>query len=313
MIGLNRLQYKNFIGLVYKTHHNPNWKDVASFLLSNNELDTLIPNSEKDFISNTNVSYVLLYTHNDSLYAMTGGYGSNYVQKYIERNFGLYLIPKIVTKDSAVLKRILENNLTGTRASSQRANRNNTSFRAEQDLSSIFKETNLQIDKDVAKLLGINFDENIPDEKKLNIISKDSLVIRWWLTLEELEQVLHNLYELEKKTDKFAFNYLVPAKKKGYKNQDLLDVLIQRFVDKKITSFLLVGDDYSTYYFNADSYQLIDDSQTLVLEQHEPIELSTVFEYLGTVGKNLNTTYVKRILKKWHIKVFDESGACANV
>lgn len=308
VVGANHLQYGNYIGIVYKTYHEPNWKGVISFLLSNNEETTLEPNYNKEFISNTNISYVLLYVYKDALYAMTGGYGSHYVQKYIERNFGLYLIPKIISKDSAVVKRIQESNLTGLRASSQRANRSATSFRTEQDLSSIFKETNIQIDKEVASALGIAFDENTPEDKKVNIINKDSLVIRWWMTLDGLEDVLHNLYHLEKKPDKFALNYLVPARKKGYRNPGLLDALVQQFVDQHISSFILVGDDYSKYYFNADTYEVSDESQTPIIQQHEPIELKAIFDYINGLGKRLNPSFIKKVLKKWHIKVFDESG-----
>ena len=49
-------------------------------------------------IKNESTSYILFYIVENNIYAMTGGRGSNYISKFIEKNFGLYLIPKLVDK-----------------------------------------------------------------------------------------------------------------------------------------------------------------------------------------------------------------------
>lgn len=102
--GLYKIKLGEFRGVVFKTIHNPAWKDTLKYVMSNNEIE----HQEKIstyFLTNTNVSYVLLYKHSGCIYAMTGGYGSNYISKFIEKNYGLYLIPKIISKDNPVVKK----------------------------------------------------------------------------------------------------------------------------------------------------------------------------------------------------------------
>jgi hypothetical protein len=48
---------------------------MMEYLINNNEEKKEILNT--DFLTNTNVSYVILINHNKCIYAMTGGYGSN--------------------------------------------------------------------------------------------------------------------------------------------------------------------------------------------------------------------------------------------
>ena len=78
---------KGFVGVVFKTTHEPAWKEVAEQLLSKENIDK---KDEESLLSNTNVSYVFFYQINNTVYACTGGYGSNYISKFVTKNFGLY-------------------------------------------------------------------------------------------------------------------------------------------------------------------------------------------------------------------------------
>src|SRR5690554_2622668 len=134
----------DFSGLIFKTNHIPIWRDLAQFLILNNEIKSENKKYEEDFILNGNVSYILFYALGKNVYALTGGYGSNYISKFCFKNFGLYLLPKILKKDSTVLKQITVNKLTGNQASSSRANRKSTNFHVEQDMSSVFRQLNVE-------------------------------------------------------------------------------------------------------------------------------------------------------------------------
>ncbi len=95
--------------------------------------------------------------------------GSVYIKKYIEMYFGLYLVPKLVEKSNPVVKRILENSITGNRASVQYANRDVTSFLTEENMGSIYKEMNIEIDGKLAKEIGITLEENEDTDKENNV------------------------------------------------------------------------------------------------------------------------------------------------
>lgn len=304
----NRIVYNNFNGVVFKTIHNPAWRDTLQKIISNNEYTKRQSTLDEDFLTNTNVSYVLFNIYNKSLYVMTGGYGSNYISKYIERNYGLYLLPKIVQQDNPIVKRLLENNLIGNQASIQKANRNNTSILSEQDLSTIYKELNVQVNYDIAKLLGVQFNNGELKTKKVNIINKDSIVIKRRFSLSQLASVIQKLNKLESKKDNFVLNYLVPAKKKGLKNSDLTDAMIELFKEKEYKKFTLIGDDYETYYFNASSYEITMPNGQPFLKSIEFITLQDIFSEFEIKGIKFTKSFINDFIKHWCILTTDNAG-----
>lgn len=302
------VKYTGFSGLIFKTIHNPVWKEVAQQIISGNEIKMEKKSIPPDFLTNSNVSYLLFYKQDDNLYAVTGGYGSNYVSKFTSKNFGLYLLPKIIKRDNPVLKQILENNLTGNQASTSRANRKSTSFILEQDMSSIFRQLCVEVDRDVATALGISFSKEEPTGKKVNIINKDSLVIRRSFTLNDLKKVIGKVCRIEKNNDNFALNYLVLAKKRGIKNSELLDILIQNLQEEKIENFMLVGDEYENYFVNADKYIIATKDEETYLSCTEPITIFDLFQKFKEEDVKLTKSFLSAFLKHWRISTLDNSG-----
>ena len=83
-----KFQHRGIKGIIFKTVHNPAWDEVAKQLLANNELEQ--EETSSDFLQNTNVSYVFLCQEQLNVYACTGGYGSNYISKFMV----LLVLPK---------------------------------------------------------------------------------------------------------------------------------------------------------------------------------------------------------------------------
>lgn len=175
-----------FKGVVFRTYHYPTWYSVINSIVD-----------KKIDISNTHISYVLSYLKDDNLFLLTGGLGSNYITEFTQKNYGLYLLPKMLKENSPVIKSVLENKMSGNRLSSKHSNRNVTTINTENDMSSIFRELSLEIDKEIINKLGINTDEN-KKSKNLNLIAKDSFVIRKSITIENLMKVLDQLIKVEK-------------------------------------------------------------------------------------------------------------------
>ena len=297
------VSYQGLKGVVFKTTHYPSWGNVAEQIIGNNELQS--QEMDNDFLTNTNVSYIYFYLHNEKIFAVTGGYGSNYISKFTEKNFGLYLLPKIIKKDNSVIKSILQNNLLGNQTASQRTNKNSTSIQNEQDMSSIFRQLSIEATRDIAENLGITFNEEESQSKRINIVNKDSIVIHRSISIAELKQVINRICIIEEERDNFALNYLVLARKKGLKNNDLYNALIQTLVDEKFDNFMLTGDDYTTFLTCANKY-FIKDGQTdeILLESEEPITFSDVIN----LAKNKNKSTFNRVLKNWTISTIDDAG-----
>lgn len=300
---IQHVSYQGLKGIIFKTTHYPFWSNVAKQIISNNE-----PQPQKideDFLTNTNVSYVYFYLCDDKVFAVTGGYGSNYISKFTEKNFGLYLLPKIINKDNSVIKSILQNNLLGNQTASQRTNKNSTSIQSEQDMSSIFRQLSIEATRDIAENLGITFKEEESQSKKVNIVNKDSIVIHRSISIAELKQVINRICDIEKMTDNFALNYLVLARKKGLKNNELYEELIQTLVDQKFNNFMLTGDDYTTFLTCANKY-IIKDKQTdeILIESEEVVAFSDIIDII----ENKNKSTFNKMLKNWTISTVDNAG-----
>lgn len=297
------VSYQGLKGLIFKTTHYPSWDGVAKQIINNNELPSQELN--KDFLTNTNISYVYFYLCDDKVFAVTGGYGSNYISKFTEKNFGLYLLPKIIKKDNSVIKSILQNNLLGNQTASQRTNKNSTSIQSEQDMSSIFRQLSIEATRDIAENLGIAFNEDESQNKKINIVNKDSIVIHRSISIIELKQVINKICCIEKTKDNFALNYLVLARKKGLKNNDLYDTLIGTLIDEKYSNFILTGDDYTTFLTCANKY-IIKDEKTgeILIERDEPVTFLDLIALL----KNKNKSSFNKLLKNWTISTVDNAG-----
>lgn len=307
----NKVAYKGFCGVIFKTTHEPAWQSVARIMLDNNEY----PEEQKAVFSaatltNTNVSYVFFYICNGAVYAITGGYGSNYISKFTDKNYGLYLLPKVIKRDNPVVKSLTQNNLLGNQTASQRTNKNTTSINIEQDMSSVFRQLSIEADRDLAELFGVLFDEDESASKKITILNKDSIVIRRSMSLVDLKCLIQQLNSLEAIEDQFALNYLVPATKKSIKNADLLEKLVSDILSGDNTSFIVAGDDYTRFYTGVDRYLLTDETTGEVLiNKEEPILFSDIVAVFPRAKDgSLTKTGIKTALKKWTISGQDNSG-----
>jgi hypothetical protein len=305
--NFSRIKFKGYEGIIFKTLHEPDWKCVLQQMLFKNE-SSKAESLPDDFLLNASISYVMFRICQGCLYAMTGGYGSSHIREFVEKNYGLYLLPKMLKKENPVVKNVVENNLTGNHISTHRTNRTNTSFLTEQDLSSIYKQLNVEIDRDIALTLGIEFDEKESVKKKINLVNKDSLVIRRSVSLSNLTNILAKLNELEKRDDNFALNYLVMAKKKGIKKTDLVNHLIDNFKNGIYDTFVLVGDDYENYVLNADRYRIICDDGSIFMESNIPITLDDIFNEITRQGLRISATFWECVLKKWQFEMRDRNG-----
>lgn len=272
-----------FKGLVFKTYHYPTWYGMIGNII------------EEDIdLSNTHISYILSYLKDDNIFLLTGGLGSNYISEYTQKNYGLYLLPKIMKENSPAIKSVLENRMSGNRLSSKHSNRNVTTINIENDMSSIFRELSLEIDKEMIELLGIEIDEN-KKIKNLNLIAKDSFAIRKSISVENLIVVLNKLIDIEKNDDNFSLGYFIDAKKNGYSYKILNELFIQYLMHGIGENFILVGDEYSEYCFGGNLYVVQDNEQNTIYQSDIPITINDL--YKNCLPEPITKTSIERLLK----------------
>ena len=164
-----------------KSRREPIWKSLILNLMEMTEENETIFK-----IFNDSSSYIIFKIVADEIYVMTGGHGSNYISKFIEKNFGLYLLPKLIQKNNPVLKRIVENNTSGNNLTTRRVTKNMSSLVAESNIGSIYKELSIQISNELAPKLGIPLEES---KKLIGVSSGDSFVIRKSISIKNTKKM----------------------------------------------------------------------------------------------------------------------------
>lgn len=296
------VEYDEFKLIYIKSTRTPIWKGIIEGMIAEGEAIDKDENIGK--IKNESTSYILFYIVENNMYAMTGGKGSNYISKFIEKNFGLYLIPKLVDKNNPIIKKVVENNLTGNNLSTQRITKNITSVSMEESLGSIYRELSIQISNEIAKEFGIKEEEG---ERTIGVSSGDSIIIRKSISIEELKIILEKLNKIQQKKDKFILNYFVPVRKKRIKESTLKDLMIRMIKEENYKKFEILSDSIEEYYFSSYEYILESDGKE-ILKKHTPINMEDIVECIKQESKNLYINKITEILMKSEIETIDSNG-----
>ncbi len=293
--------YDEFTLMLIKSKRNPIWKNIVEYMINNGNVLEDIENYK---ILNESTSYILFTIVDNKIYAMTGGRGASYISKFIEKNYGLYLIPKIVEKNNPIIRKVVENNITGNNLSTERTTKNATSVSMEDSLGSIYRELSIQVSNEIAKKLGVS---GIEDNKQISISSGDSVVIRKSISLEELKVILKTLSKLEEKEDNFILNYFVPIRKKGIKLSYLKEIMVKSILNDELDKFQLLSDDISQYYFTSCEYHLIKEGGC-IYKSSSPIEFKDIIDTLKDDKGNLYKTRIEDALNEYEIETVNENG-----
>lgn len=293
--------YDEFSLLLIKSKRDPVWKHIVEKMINDGHI---IEDLENKRILNESTSYILFTVVEGKIYAMTGGRGANYINKFIEKNYGLYLIPKIVDKNNPIIKKVVENNITGNNLSTERITKNVTSVSMEDRLGSIYRELSIQVSKDIAKKLGV---DGIEDNRQIVISSGDSVVIRKSISLDELKTILNTLSKLEIKEDNFILNYFVPVRKIGIKVSYLKEIMINKILNEEYEDFQILSDNIAEYYFSSCKY-IIKENEKEILKKEEPIVLSDIVEILKDEKGRLYKNRIEQMLNNFELETQNENG-----
>ena len=251
----------------------------------------------------------------ENIYAICGGFGYNIISEFIEKSFGLNLVPKLINDSEKVVKKVIENRLLGNVVYNSRRNRTATNLTQETDFSNIYKELEFSIDENILFKLGLinSTDEEITN----NVISKDSFRISKGFTIEELSNLIEKLDGLQNEDAQFSLNYVCPANKKGYDNQKIKD----RFVDlfKKYYgsdeegefdkfNFEIVGEDISKYSSNS-TFELKCKNFSMGPKK-KPITWKVLIEEIDDI--KITKEFIKNLFFKSNLITYDDYGETQN-
>ena len=294
----NEIEGSEFKGVVYRTMVPPRWKKLIENMSTSIEIEGNKKNIS--WLVNTNVSYILLHMCNGQIYAVTGGYGHYLIRDYVEYNWGLYLITKFVRKDDAIIRELKENYLFGNTSMINKANRNNTNFVVEKEISAIYSEIFIELDNDGIAKLGISPDAK-NKKKKTGVQFKDSIYIRKSISLPELKIMIQQINELESQVDNFSLSYFVPVKKCEMTSAPLKHQLIENLINRQYDTIQLIGDDYINYCVTSDEYTLIDDNENEFYNSEDMITIESVFDILESKEIKITKNFLERFLMSWKI------------
>ncbi len=299
---ITNLKYNNFDGILFKTKHYPSWYGMMRQVLTDSG-GANVGNLDID-ITNVHISYVLCYMEDSNIFLLTGGLGSSYITEYTKKNYGLYLLPKIMKENTPVIRSVLENRLSGNRLSNRHSNRNVTTINIENDIGAIFRELSLEVDSKIVELLGIEVD-NSKKIKNLNIDVKDSLVVKKSIGIDDLATVLNQLIHIEQIEDNFSLGYFVDIKKHGYSSQYVNELFINSLANRKYDNFILVGNEYTEYCIGGSSYVINDIDGNCVLEKDSFITMQDIYD--NCLPEKPSKTLIEKFMR-YTLTVYDSDN-----
>jgi uncharacterized protein (TIGR04141 family) len=292
---------------------SPDWKDFyKNIVVDRQQILRKLVNNE---------GYVLLLkSESDSVYALTGGLGFFAIQDFIDPEFGLNVMAKIIKKDEKVLKSVKENSVLGGVQGSILFFRKDYNLLENEGFGKIYQELKAFVDK---KILTEKFGFS-PDTLKNSpvCLAKSSFRLNKKISFQEILSIITGCEGIldsddpsiqinsVTKINKKRKPELVEALKKG-----LEDLIWQKFKgDSLDEKFDLCHREFEKY-LTASKFKVFKGaSKTPALEfQEEPLTsldllLQKILEtnQFAVEDKGCKTDFIE-YLDKLYIRTFDHS------
>jgi len=283
------------IQLLYKKKaSNPAWKEFFSNIATPDQ-DILKPFQSK-------IESFAMFLRNDSsgnLYAITGGFGHCPIQDYIDENFGIDILSRIIKKEDKILKAVKEKSVQGGILGSTKFFRNNYNFFENDDFGKIYQELKANLDRKILKkYFGFSLDDIKSDS---TCIAKTSFKINKAISLPQLFKIINSCEYIIKNPSKdpslepIVINNVRKINKK--KNQKLVeeleDTLFKQLWDRygdidADIDFDLCSKDFEKY-MTASRYVLRKGSSTKnFFGKYEFVELRNIDQIFEELKKHSN-------------------------
>ena len=172
------------IELFYKKNLlKPKWKDFLSSISRDDQNILKIDQSwTESFVM------LLLNTSSNNLYAVAGGSGYHAIQDFIDDDFGVDILSRLITKEDKILKSVKEKSVMGGILGTTKFFRKNYNLFENDSFGKIYQELKANLDKNILQdKFGFSLDDL---KKESTCIAKTSFKINKAITFEQLFKII---------------------------------------------------------------------------------------------------------------------------
>lgn len=289
---------------------NPKWKKFLSPITNGGP----ITEQDKAWIE----SFIFLAQSNSDIYAITGGLGYFAIQEYINEDFGIDVISRLIKKEDKIIKATREKSVMGGILGSSKNFRKSYNLFENASFGKIYQELKASLDKDILKN---KFGFQKRDLKKNSFcIAKASFKINKAITMDQLFEIVRGCEDLLKNNSPIAINNVEKIVKK--RNQTLISRLEDALYNQLWQRYQLLNDysiDFDLCHKEFDKYltasrYVIKKSQSNenYLDNFEFEELNDIDELFIQIKQTeespSNIDDFKKLISSVKIFSYDEDG-----
>lgn len=257
----------------------PNWKD---FLKSSRLIDESKSKEVLKYVSEKwwNESFVFIFVNKENAYFITWWQWHNAISGFIQDDFWMNILSRLITEDERILRAVKEKNLVWWILWSSKFFRKNYNFLENESFWKIYNELKANLDKEIIKKY---FWFNVWD---LNCIATNSFTLNKHLDFNELLLILNWCENIIKYLEpKIIFNSVEKIVKA--RNEDLLTYLENWLIEKiKQEDHYLCHDDFEKYLLEAKKYKIYWDAYLETLEFCELERVSNILDKILDTWEN---------------------------
>jgi uncharacterized protein (TIGR04141 family) len=265
---------------------------------------------------NREISHVTFVFNDQYIFAISGGQGTFLIQDYIDSNFGLDLLARIISNNSQVIKSLTDRGMTGSVLGSQRFFRFDYRLVDDQEFGKLYKEIKAAIGPNIlVNKFGFSAEEI---KKDVGCIAKSAFKINKSISLRFMISLIRKISDTYNERANFELNSLHYISNRGAQNKvfiERLDGALFKTIVDDITNgtndsdIELCHPQYEKYLM-ASSYRLFKNFSRQPIENRtydERIELDTIVELVKAmiVSGEIQTNEVEGFLKKLRVTSYD--------
>lgn len=311
LVGFKEQEVRTFDGFYLRLFYSqktrkPVWRDFLT--------GVALPSSKIINASNEDASFIAFIGYNNNLFAISGGQGNFIIQPYIDQNFGLDIICRILPQNHNAIKSIQDVGVFGSILGTEKFFRGDYRLDDEEQFGKVYKSVISGIDKQII-IDEFGFPSS---ELKRNprILAKSSFQISRSIDFDNLLEIIKRTDSILARNPNFILNKITHINRRGIVNKQLIETLNIELIQYLFEFFTGNGDDAINIchrniskYLNAICYEVKAHRKHICsLETIDNIiHLANNSDFV--ININLNSVdEFRESIEKISILSFDEEG-----
>ncbi|MDP4247372.1 MAG: hypothetical protein Q8932_16150, partial [Bacteroidota bacterium] len=157
-------------------------------------------------------------------FVLTGGLGKFLVQDYLDPNFGMDILVRLIKKDAPSVRSLQDRGVTGTVLGENRFFRGRQRLTDEDQFGKIYKEINAVLNNQTL-LKELGFSSLEVKRKTAGCWAKSSFLLSKSIGFEKMLNLVDQLNRILAKPPNFSLNSVILIRNRGERNRQLLENL----------------------------------------------------------------------------------------